>query len=335
MKRAVALKIPERISVFALSQEFDVKWYGKFSYEETILNADKLAETHIKAIEEFDYDWAWLQVDDCIEFEVLGVGTKGKGNILRATCDYLPANKETLLKLKIPDPHKDGRMPILLEVISKIKRHFNDKILVCGRVAAPFSSTALLYGLQETMMLIFSDSTLLKETNEFFAELQKEWGKAQFEAGADAIWLGDCIASGHLLSLKQYSEFAFEPCRRLVQEYKKIGLLTFLHNSEESPSHILKHTELGVDAMNVGPGIDIAKAKEIVKGKTCLMGNLDPINILQNGTPEKVKEEIIRIIESTKKEGGYLFNTGECLPRETPEENIRAMVEGVREYGKY
>ena len=55
-----------------LSEEFDVKWYGRYSYEDTCRDGDKMAETWIAATEAFDYDWAWLQVDDCFElFRVL------------------------------------------------------------------------------------------------------------------------------------------------------------------------------------------------------------------------------------------------------------------------
>ena len=102
--KAIALEKPERLPVFACSEEFDVKWYGKYTYEEMCQDGDKMAEVWIAAVEEFDYDWAWLQVDDCFEMEPLGVGTHGEENILRATTQYLPAIRETLAGLTIPDP---------------------------------------------------------------------------------------------------------------------------------------------------------------------------------------------------------------------------------------
>jgi len=110
VRKAIALEKPERLPVFACSEEFDVRWHGKYTYEEVCQDGEKMAEVWIAAIEEFDYDWAWLQVDDCFEFEPLGVGTYGEGNILRATKDYLPAAQQTLDSLRIPDD----------------KRHFNN-----------------------------------------------------------------------------------------------------------------------------------------------------------------------------------------------------------------
>lgn len=330
IKTIVNLGTPKKVPVFALSEEFDVKWFDQGTYEEIISNADKLAECSIASAYEFDYDWVWLQVDDCIEFEPLGVGSRGSGNILRATCDYLPASEETLKSLKMPNPKRDGRMPILLDAISKVRKEFGDNICVCGRTAAPFSSTSLLYGIEESMLLMFSDPDLLKKTCDFFIDLQFMWGKAQFDAGAHALWIGDCNAMSNLISLKQYSEFAFEPCKQLIERYKEIGVLTFLHASEEKPEYIEKQSTIGADALSVGPGIDIEIAKSLTEGKIALIGNLDPLNVLQRATPQKVSEETKRIMSIGKRNGGYMFNTGEMVPRDTPIENMQAMVTSAK-----
>ena len=139
----------------------------------------------------------------------------------------------------------------------------------------------------------------------------------------------------HLISAEQYKKFAFEPCKKVVEAYNRAGGLTFLHNSEESVPHIELETQLGASCISVGPGIDIAKAKEVAKGKTCLMGNLDPVNILMNGTPEQVARETERIMKAGKIGGGYMFDTGEMNPRDVPEENMRAMIQTAKRFATY
>jgi len=79
IRACVELRKPRRIPVFSMSEEFDVKWYGRYNYDEVVQSADKLVEVWSAAVREFDYDWAWLQMDDCIEFEVLGGGCYGPG----------------------------------------------------------------------------------------------------------------------------------------------------------------------------------------------------------------------------------------------------------------
>ena len=327
---AIRLEKPKRLPVFACSEEFDVKWYGKYIYEELCQDGDKIAEVWIAAIEEFDYDWAWLQVDDCFEFEPLGISTHGEGDILRATTGYLPATRETLENLRIPDPQTDGRMPEKLKAIKKVKQHFGDTVLIEGSCAAPYSSVGLLFGIEETMMLGLTDLDLLFEACEFFVEFQSRYLKAQIEAGAHAIFLGDCNAFSGMLSLEQYRKFAFPSCKKLVEKAHEYGTIIHLHNSEESIPHLLAESELGVDIINCGPGVDLAQVSKALRGKVCFSGNLDPVEVLMRGTPQQVAKEAERIVKIGYAEGGYIFNTGEMNPRDVPVENMKAMIEAAR-----
>ncbi|MFH1612590.1 MAG: uroporphyrinogen decarboxylase family protein [bacterium] len=335
IKDCVSLKKPEKVPVFAISEEFDVKWYGKYTYEEVCTNADKLVEVWSAAIKEFDYDWSWVQIDDCMEFENLGVGCVGTGNIVRATKDYLPATYETLKKLKMPNPNCDGRMPMKLEAIKRLKSIFKDTVCIVGSNAAPYSSTGLLYGIEDTMLLMYENPQLLKDTMDFFVDLQGMWGSAQIKAGADAIWLGDCNAFSGMLSPQHYRDFVFESCQKVVKEYHKNGGMVFLHNSEISIPHIELECQLGVDVISIGPAANLAEVKAATEGKTCIMGNLDPIEILLRETAEKVAEESKRIIEIGKKGTGYIFNSGEMIPRDVPVENMKAMVQKAKELSTF
>ncbi|MDR1566468.1 MAG: uroporphyrinogen decarboxylase family protein [Treponema sp.] len=333
IRAATALKIPKRLPVFACSEEFDVRIYGAV-YNEYNNNAKLMADCQIAAIRRFDYDWAWLQVDDCIEFETLGVGVQGEGNILPATCRYLPAKPETLRNLRIPSDFNAGRMPVLLEAISRIKEAFGDTVCVTGRTAAPFSSVALLFGIEETMMACYDDPGLIREAVKKMTEYQTAWGLAQIKADADALWFGDCNASGHLLSPEFYEEFALDGAKTCTEAYKNAGGLVFYHASEHSIPHLKLQVRTGVSAISVGPGLDMNDAKAAIGGDVCLLGNVDPINTLLYGTPEKVREDSLRIIAAGGKNGGYLFNSGEMIPRDVPEANMKAFVAAGREAGK-
>ena len=330
-KKAIALEKPSRVPVAACSEELDVRVCGGgVTYNEYNQNPKILADVTIAAIRRFDYDWAWLQVDDCILFEVLGVEVRGEGNILPATCGYLPATRETLDSLPTPDPQKDGRMPVLIEAIKRVKDEFGDEVLVCGRTEAPFSSAALLYGIEETMLMPLTDPELLMDTLKYFVEVQTAFGLAQREAGADAVWFGDCNASGHLMSEQYYADYALPYVTQMVEEYDKTGLWSIYHASEEKVGHLKLQAGSGVSILSVGPGLDIATAKEAVGDSVCLIGNLDPVNVLMNGTPDQVAAEAERIMRIGKQNGGYIFNTGEMVPRDTPIENMEAMLSAAR-----
>jgi len=330
IRAAVAMKKPARLPTFICSEEMDVRVCGS-RYDRYNSDADEMARVQIEAIERFDYDWAWLQVDDCLEFEPLGVGVKGEGDILPATCEYLPTTQSSLAALKERGYRVEGRMGVLLEAIRKVKDRFGDTVCVTGRTAAPFSSVVLAFGMTETMMQIYDAPDFIHEANPFFEEYQTRFGLDQIEAGADAIWFGDCNASGHLISPEVYAEFALEPARRVCQAYREAGAVVIYHASEELPAMVDLQAGGGFSILSVGPGIDIEEVKGIVGNRVCLSGNIDPIAVLANGTPERVREEVGRVVRNVSRYGGHVMNSGEMAPRDTPEENVRAFVETARQ----
>ena len=332
VRRCVRGEVPKQLPVFACSEEMDVRLSG-YTYEQFATDAKVMAKVSIDSVKRFDYDWVWLQIDDCILMEQLGVGVQGSGNILRATIRYLPATRETLKHLPHPDVKKAGRCKVLLDAIKACKDAFGDDVCVVGRTEGPFSSVGLLYGLDQTMLLTMDDPQLIKDTEELFVDLQTEFGLAQIEAGADAIWFGDCNAATHLMSAKTYRELAADPARRCALAYQKAGGLTFMHNSEETLPGLIAEAETGISALSMGPGANMVEARKALPNQ-CLIGNINPILVLERGKPADVERAVKELISTVGIHGGHLLNSGEMVPRDTPEVNMRTMIQTARAYWK-
>jgi len=329
IRQATELKLPNRLPVFICSEEMDVRVCAS-RYDVYSRDAREMARVQIEAIERFDYDWAWLQVDDCIEFEPLGVGVKGEGNILPATCDYLPATPAGLAALRRRGYRVEGRMKVLLNAITAVKNHFGDSVCVTGRTAAPFSSATLAFGIAETLTLLYDRPEFVRETVAFFEDYQIRFGLDQMSAGADAIWFGDCNASGHLISPDIYREFALEPARRVSAAYREHGGIVMYHASEELPAMVDLQADAGFSILSIGPGLDIEEARKIAGNRVCLCGNVDPLAIICRGTPDDIQAEVARIIANVSRFGGHIMNSGEMVPRDTPERNVDAFVRSAR-----
>jgi uroporphyrinogen decarboxylase len=335
-RAARALKRPRRVPCVALSEEFDVRWHGRWCYEEVCQDGDKIFEVLKSSAEEFDYDWVWAQIDDCYEFEPLGVAVKGEGNILRATCGYLPMSREHLAKLPRMDPRKDGRMPEKLKAIRKLREHFGETALVVGSCAAPFSAVGLMWGIENSMLLVGDDPELLRDAMDYWDGFYRRYIEAQRDAGAHAIWFGDCNAFSGLLSAPQYEKHVLEVTRGLVRHAEeKLGVMIWMHNSETQAGHVASHLPLGVSFENIGPAGDMGKILGTVRGRQAVTGNLDPLEVLYRGTPKLIESEVRRLMELCKPGGGWVFNTGEMNPREVPEENMRAMMKAAKSLAKY
>ena len=328
----VALEQGARTPVFALGLEFDM-FTGGVSCEESRTDIDKTVQATIRAIKRYDYDWAVVFPDDYVEFEPLGLKMHHDKDHPAMPLEYLPMDRETLGGFRIPDADKEMRLPIHLEMIRRLKEALGDTVCVCGRIAAPFSALALVYGIDALLINVLEDPGLVQENTRAFVEYQAAFGAAQFDAGADLLWLGDCVAASNFICLDHFCEFAFGPAAEVAEALSAPRKHLVYHAAETALAHLKRELELPVSAVIVGEGVSIAQVKRELCPKRCLMGNFDPL-ILRDGTPEQVADETVRMIRENLPGGGYVFNTGEGVMANTPPENVDAMMRAAKKAAK-
>ena len=331
----VALEVPSRVPSFPLCISYDCDCFG-YTHARWRNDPEVMLELVRRAVGEFDYDLYMLHPDDLIEYEGTGIRIKFEENLPPAVQTYLPADEATLSALTIPaDLSTTGRMAAHLEGLSAIKEAFGDSICLAGRIAAPFTTLTLILGIEATLLLMLENPALLRRYMEFFLEYNDLAAAAQLKAGADALWLGDCVATSHFISPRQYEDHAAEPAALSAGRVRERGGIVFYHGNESSIPHLKIMASLGFDAINIGEGVDIGEVKTEIGDQVCIMGNLDTINDLQPGSPEEVEQVVKGIVTKAKPGGGYIFCTGEGVPDNTPVENVRAMMKAVKQYGRY
>ncbi len=79
--------------------------------------------------------------------------------------------------------------------------------------------------------------------------------------------------------------------------------------------------------------VDMAKAKEKLGGRVCIMGNV-PMSLLVGGTPDEVRDYCKKIIDIAGKDGGFIMSAAAVMDK-AKTENVRAMMEATRQYGVY
>ncbi|MFP3974623.1 MAG: uroporphyrinogen decarboxylase family protein, partial [Dehalococcoidia bacterium] len=78
---------------------------------------------------------------------------------------------------------------------------------------------------------------------------------------------------------------------------------------------------------------DLLKAKEILGDTLCIMGNVSSAT-LTHGTSQDVKGYCKKLIDNVGKGGGYIMGNGAFFD-EAKAENVKAMIDFTKEYGKY
>lgn len=324
IRACIELRPPSRRPVLGLGLEFDMMWNG-LTYHQNRTDVDAAVGGILRAVGHFDYDWAVIFPDDYIEFEPLGLKMRDDPDLPAMVDSYLPMVPETLRRFRLPNPARDLRLPIHLEMIRRVRAAVGNTACVTGRIAAPFSALGLIYGIEELMVHLLDEPALVRDNLKFFIDHQIAFGKAQMEAGAHALWMGDCVASSKFVSASSYTELVAGAAAAVASELVKAGAIIIYHTNEKSLSHLKLQAELPVSAVNVGEDVDIVGMRAGLGKNRCLTGNFSPF-LLRDGTPEQVALETERMIRENRSNHGYLFNTGEGIMANSPPRNVEAMM---------
>ena len=135
-------------------------------------------------------------------------------------------------------------------------------------------------------------------------------------------------------------KYALPTIKTITRMCKEAGIPSMLHSCGRSMAFLeMLYNETDLDCINpleeppMGD-VDLAEVKRLYGDKLCLMGNLNTTNVLIE-PKERVAEACRRAIDAAAKNGRFILSTGDQLGRDTPDENIFAMVETAKTYGKY
>ncbi len=81
--------------------------------------------------------------------------------------------------------------------------------------------------------------------------------------------------------------------------------------------------------------MDLREVKKRFGDRFCLKGNVNTFEMMLNGSPADVEKEAKRCIDDAAAGGGFILSTGDQCGRDTPDENLFALVETAKNYGRY
>jgi uroporphyrinogen decarboxylase len=94
----------------------------------------------------------------------------------------------------------------------------------------------------------------------------------------------------------------------------------------------------GIDAYHAiepSAGMDIEKVKKMYGDRITVIGNIDCGDILVNWEPERIKDEVKRIIRTVSPGGGHILSSSNAIHSGIPIENFLAYINTAKEYGAY
>jgi len=204
---------------------------------------------------------------------------------------------------------------------------------VSSEVFSPFTQFMELLGYSDGLIALLDDPEKCERILGSLACGTADLALMQSEAGADAVLVSSAFAGGGFISADQYRRFVL-PFEKFVVDriHQKTRVPIYVHTCGSIADRIGLMVEAGydgVDTMDPPPlgNVDIAEVKRNYGDRIFLKGNLDPVNVLLNGTPGMVREEATELIRTAGAGGGYILSTACSVSPATPARNIAVLSE--------
>ena len=296
-------------------------------YRDYVDDPQVLAEAQIRTAEEFGFDHVSCISDPAREAADCGAELlyfEDEPPSLNESKPFLMLPVQ-LATLKMPDPHSGERMSQRIEAVSLLKEKVGKELLVEGWIEGPIAEAADLRGLNALLIDFYDDPQFVRDLMQFCTELALRFAKAQLEAGADIIGVGDAAAS--LVGPRIYENFVWPYEKQLVLALRSMGARVRLHICGNTSAILEKMGELGCDIVDLDYFADMAEARRVMPDQV-LLGNLNPVSIVRDASSETVRAEL----ETCHRAAGekYVAGAGCEIPRDTPAANVRAFAEYLR-----
>ncbi len=245
-------------------------------------------------------------------------------NPIKATDDI-----EKLREFDVEDVSFVGR------IIEEVGKEINYNLPVIGFCGAPFTLAAYMIegrtsrDFKKTKVFMYENPDEFKKLLDKLTDMLIEYLNFQIKSGADAVQIFDSWAG--YLSPDDYREFALPPIKKLISSLKR-DYQPVIHFTKGVAGFFEDMITSGADVYSVDWMVDLKEVKEKLRGKAAVQGNLDPIVLYAN--KDVIRREALKILEKWGNDTGHIFNLGHGLMPDMSVENVKFLVDVVKEESK-
>ncbi|MCU0508755.1 MAG: uroporphyrinogen decarboxylase family protein [Anaerolineae bacterium] len=318
----------------------DSPWLPSFAGLDTLdyfLRPDLWLKTNLALLERFpEVTWLpgfWVEYGMAAEPSAFGARVVWHHD-RPPSIDPVRGGLASLAGIEPANPQEHGMMPLALRLYEDAARRLAAEGLQVRMVAArgPLAVAVWLLGVSELMVALKREPDAAHALLDTLTETSIRWLRAQAEAvggvsgadGVEGILLLDDIPG--MLSPKMFDAMAAPYLARILDAFD--GLVRVYHNDTPCEHLLPKLGALPFEVWNFSHETDIAAVQAALPDKT-LLGNVPPLRVLAQGTPDEVYRHARACIEKT---GGrrLVLSAGGGTNAGTPPENIDALVRAAR-----
>jgi len=282
-----------------------------------------LVDANLAVLNDFHLDIVQAISDPYREAADFGLEVEFPDDGLPISRTPLIVEPDDLKKLNPPDPATGRRMSDRVAAIRSFRAQVGGEVPIMGWVEGALAEASDLHSMSLTMLDLARRPEWLPELLEICVEVGIAFARAQVEAGADIIGLGDAVCSQ--ISPKMYRQFALPYEQRIFAAVRELGAVGRLHICGNTTRLLPDMLRSGAQIIDLDWMVDLGQAAQIFGDEAAPCGNFDPVKVMLQGTPERVREAVRDCVLHG---GRRSFSGAGCeIPDATPPDNLLAQYE--------
>jgi uroporphyrinogen decarboxylase len=296
---------------------------------ELIASPDTQAEGMKRIADRLNSAASVSMMDLSVEAEAFGSTVTVTDHEIPAVTGHIISTEQQALDLAIPDL-RTARTGLYVEAIRKACTLITDRPVLAGTIG-PFSLAGRLLDVTEIMMLCYDEPDMVHTVLEKATEFLIGYALAYKEAGAGGVVVAEPLAG--LLSPALMKEFAAPYMKQLVDAVQDDDFIVIYHNCGGAvPRLVDSIVSCGAMAYHFGNAVDMKLMLEKMPDDVVVMGNIDPVAQLTEGTPEGTYAATKELLERCSEHRNFVISTGCDVPPHANWDNIDAFFRAVEDF---
>lgn len=301
-----------------------------YRFAEIHVDAEKMANSALATYEQHGFECVVVPFDMGVEAGALGCVVNyyddGSDRILYPTISGKVSETIAGMDLQVPaDLSQAGRIPLVLEALRMIRAKVGDQVAIGSWVLGPFTLAGQLTDLNDLLKTSYKKPDLINALLSQLADVLIQISRLYREAGADYITVREMGATSDVISPRMFENLILPHLQRVFQG---IPSPTVLHICGDTNPIIELMARAGADALSVDQKNNLALSREKLP-ETLIFGNIDPYNLLVQGTPETIETGIREILS---KQPDAVWPGCDIWP-EVPPINFKALMQTMKDHG--